>query len=98
MKKLMPFFAASALFLGAACNTYTSTTDPDDHGSGWGLTGDQKATGHTSSRPVAEANNNATFENASTVAGRDTTVNTPQPEADNKTKTKGSQTPQGVEE
>ncbi|WP_181305083.1 hypothetical protein [Rufibacter sp. XAAS-G3-1] len=37
MKHIMPFFAACALFAGVACSTYTSTTDPNDKGSGTAL-------------------------------------------------------------
>jgi len=79
MKKLMPLIAASAILLGSACNTYTSTTDPADYGSGWGVDTEEQATGHTSSPAVAEANNNATFDNQAVTAGKDSaTVVTPE--------------------
>jgi hypothetical protein len=63
MKKGMLFFAAAALFMAAACNTYTTSTDPDDLGTGYGLSGNKEGTGNTASSGVAEANNNATFDN-----------------------------------
>ncbi|MFA1770896.1 DUF4142 domain-containing protein [Rufibacter glacialis] len=71
MKKLMPIFAAAALLTGAACSTYTSSTDPDDMGTGYGLLGDKVGTGHNNSASVAEVNNNATFDNPATGASTD---------------------------
>ncbi|GAB2526571.1 hypothetical protein GCM10027189_01500 [Rufibacter soli] len=46
----MPFFAACALLVGSACSTYTSSTDPNDKGSGTAL-GEEI----TTEAPVAEA-------------------------------------------
>ncbi|WP_207434001.1 hypothetical protein [Sabulibacter ruber] len=40
MKHILPLFAAFTLFAGVACSTYTSTTDPNDKGSGTALTED----------------------------------------------------------
>jgi hypothetical protein len=74
MKKIMPFFVAGALLLGSACNTYTASTDVDDKGTGYGLTDNQAATGHTSSPDVAEANSKATLANPETQSPKDTTA------------------------
>ncbi|MFB9861732.1 hypothetical protein [Rufibacter immobilis] len=79
MKKGMFLFAAAALMIsGAACSTYTASTDPDDLGTGYALSGDKAGTGHTSSHEVAEANNNATFDNSATGATPDSTKASPQ--------------------
>ncbi len=51
------------MLAGSACSTYTSSTDPDDMGSGWALSDTKSGTGTTNSPDVAEANNNATFDN-----------------------------------
>ncbi|MGV3540707.1 MAG: hypothetical protein ACO1OQ_12915 [Rufibacter sp.] len=71
MKKLMPFFAAAALLVGASCNTYTASTDPADKGSGYALSSNEATTGHNSSHDVAEANNNATFDHPETQSTKD---------------------------
>ncbi|AKQ46816.1 hypothetical protein TH63_16185 [Rufibacter radiotolerans] len=71
MKKLMPLFAVGALLTGAACNTYTATTDPADLATGYSMTPSAVPTTHTSSKAVAEANNNATFDNPATGATPD---------------------------
>ncbi|AMM51134.1 hypothetical protein TH61_08000 [Rufibacter sp. DG15C] len=70
----MPFFVAGALLLGSACNTYTASTDVDDKGTGYGLTDNQAATGHTSSDAVAEANSQGTLANPETQSPKDTTA------------------------
>ncbi|RNI30175.1 hypothetical protein EFA69_11800 [Rufibacter immobilis] len=49
MKNILPFFAACALLAGVACSTYTSTTDPNDKGSGTALTEEA-----TTAAPAAE--------------------------------------------
>ncbi|MBA9079259.1 MULTISPECIES: hypothetical protein [Rufibacter] len=67
----MPFIVAGALLVGASCNTYTASTDPDDKGTGYALTDDKAATGHTSSHEVAEANNNATLDHPETQSTKD---------------------------
>ncbi len=69
----MPFFAAAALLTGAACDTYTSTTDPATYATGYGFPGDNNSvgTGNTGSMGVAEANNNATLDNPATGTNSD---------------------------
>ncbi|WP_207434000.1 hypothetical protein [Sabulibacter ruber] len=96
MKKEMFAFAAALLMTGAACSTYTSSTDPDDLGTGYGLTNNQEGTGNNSSLGVAEANNNATFDNQATGAATDSTKASPQ--ADSTARAAASQsTPVKVE-
>jgi hypothetical protein len=63
MKHLMPFFAACALLVGSACSTYTSSTDPNDKGSGTAL-GEEV----TTEAPVAEAHAPAAATPADTTA------------------------------
>ncbi|WP_156180658.1 hypothetical protein [Rufibacter radiotolerans] len=47
MKHIMPFFAACALLVGSACSTYTSSTDPNDTGSGTALGEEVITTAHS---------------------------------------------------
>ncbi|WP_205500481.1 hypothetical protein [Rufibacter psychrotolerans] len=78
MKKEMLMMAAALMLTGAACSTYTSSTDPDDLGTGYALSDNQEGTGNNSSMGVAEANNNATFDNQATGAATDSTRARPQ--------------------
>ncbi|MBC3540865.1 DUF4142 domain-containing protein [Rufibacter sp. H-1] len=76
----MPLFAAAILLTGAACSTYTSSTDPDNYGTGYGLTDEKVGTGHNSSMGVAEANNNATLDNPATGSNTDSLNATQNPD------------------
>jgi hypothetical protein len=56
MKNIMPFFAACVLFAGVACSTYSTTTDPDDLGSGNGISAEVTAEASNShSAPAPQA-------------------------------------------
>ncbi|WP_157593079.1 hypothetical protein [Rufibacter tibetensis] len=81
MKHIMPFFAACALFAGAACSTYTSTTDPNDKGSGTSLDAEVVTTSPTAAEThtttthaTAEATTEAKAE--APAAKADTTAHT----------------------
>ncbi|RNI28655.1 DUF4142 domain-containing protein [Rufibacter latericius] len=71
MKNKMPLFAAALILTSVACSTYTSSTDPDDLGSGYALSEERVGTGHNASAGVAEANNNATLDNPATGVNSD---------------------------
>ncbi|WP_210490097.1 DUF4142 domain-containing protein [Rufibacter aurantiacus] len=70
MKNTMPLFVAAILLTGAACNTYTASTDPDNYGTGYALSNEQVGT-HPGSSGLAEAHNNATLDNPATGVNSD---------------------------
>ncbi|QHL88449.1 hypothetical protein GU926_13805 [Nibribacter ruber] len=73
MKKIMPFFVAGALLMGSACNTYTASTDVDDKGTGYALTGQETEAGQNNSAAVAESNSKAMLANPDTQSPKDST-------------------------